>query len=199
MTTDFYTAVKERRSIYALSKQSPISDARIQEIVEEAVLHIPTSFNSQTTRAVVLVGAAHDKLWDITTETLRAVVPADAFEPTQQKMDMFKAAYGSVLFFSDDAIVEGLQQQFSSYADNFPIWANQSSGMLQFAVWTAFGIEGLGASLQHYNPLIDEKVKAEWNIPASWKLTAQMPFGTPVAPAGEKQFAPIADRVKFYN
>ena len=31
-----------------------------------------------------------------------------------------------------------------------------AAGMLQLAVWTALAEKGLGASLQHYNPLIDD-------------------------------------------
>ncbi|MDF2924017.1 MAG: nitroreductase [Paenibacillaceae bacterium] len=71
--------------------------------------------------------------------------------------------------------------------------------MLQFAVWTALALEGLGASLQHYNPLIDAEVSKVWNIPASWKLTAQMPFGAVAAPPAEKQFQPLEDRLKLYK
>lgn len=196
MSKQFWEAVKERRSIYALSKESPVSDARIQEIVEGAVLHSPTSFNSQSSRAVVLLGEQHDKLWDITTETLRKIVPAEQFEGTAQKLASFKAGYGSVLFFEDQAVVKSLQEKFALYADNFPVWANQSSGILQYVVWTAFAEEGLGASLQHYNPLIDDEVQQAFNIPAEWKLIAQMPFGKIASPAGEKEFAPIEDRVK---
>lgn len=54
-----------------------------------------------------------------------------------------------------------------------------------------FGNEGAGASLQHYNPLIDDAVAAEWKLPASWKLISQMPVGSREAPAGEKTFEPI--------
>jgi predicted oxidoreductase (fatty acid repression mutant protein) len=70
--------------------------------------------------------------------------------------------------------------------------------MLQNNVWNALTIEGLGASLQHYTELIEAQVKAEWNIPAKWKLTAQMPFGKPAAPAGEKAYYPLSERVKVY-
>lgn len=199
MSKQFLQAVKERRSIYALSKESPISDAQIKEIVEAAVLHSPTSFNSQSSRAVVLLGEQHDKLWDITTETLRKIVPAEQFEGTAQKLASFKAGYGSVLFFEDQAVVKGLQENFALYADNFPVWSNQSSGILQFVVWTAFAEEGLGASLQHYNPLIDDEVKQTFGIPSEWKLIAQMPFGKIAAPAGEKEFQPIEDRVKVHK
>lgn len=196
MSKSFFEAVKGRRSVYAISKESPISDARIQEIVEEAVLHSPTSFNSQSSRAVVLLGEQHDKLWDITAETLRKIVPTEQFEGTAQKLASFKAGYGSVLFFEDQAVVKQLQENFALYAENFPIWSNQSSGILQYVVWTAFAEEGLGASLQHYNPLIDDEVKETFNIPGEWKLIAQLPFGTPAAAPGEKEFQPIEDRVK---
>ena len=86
---DFFAAIKKRRSIYALKKESPISDDRIQELVEDAVKHGPTSFNSQSTRAVVLFGEQHDKLWDITTETLRKIVPEDSFSGTEEKNECF--------------------------------------------------------------------------------------------------------------
>ena len=83
----------------------------------------------------------------------------------------------------------------SKKVENFPIYEDQSTGMLQYIVWTALELEGFGATLQHYNPLIDADVKKEWGIPDSWKLTAQMPFGIPTAPAGEKSFSPIEERV----
>lgn len=196
MNKNFYEAIKERRSIYAISKESPISDERIQEIVEDIVKHVPSAFNSQTTRTVILLGESHDKLWDITMEALRKIVPANNFASTEAKINSFKSGHGTVLFFEDFAVVEALQQQFELYKDNFPVWALQTSGMMQFSVWTAFAIEGLGASLQHYTELIDEQVKKEFNIPESWKMLAQMPFGKIVKGAGEKEFNPIEDKVK---
>lgn len=199
MTKDFFTAIKERRSYYEINKDIKVSNDKIKEIVEFAVKYTPSSFNSQTARLVVLTDAAHDKLWDITTETLRKVVGEGNFEGTQKKMDSFKSGYGTVLFLEDESVVKSLQEQFSLYADNFPIWSQQSSGMHQFVVWTALEIEGLGASLQHYNPLIDDEVKNEWGIPTDWKLIAQMPFGHPTGQVGEKEFQPLENRVKFYS
>ncbi|KKD52633.1 MULTISPECIES: nitroreductase family protein [Paenibacillus] len=200
MTKDFFTALKDRRSYYGISKEQVISDQRIQEIVEEAVKYTPTSFNSQTSRAVVLLGEHHDKLWNITEDILREVVGnEEQFKSTAEKMKGFRSGYGTVLFFEDNNVVAGLQQQFEAYADNFPIWANQSNGMLQLVVWTALEQEGLGASLQHYNPLIDEKVKNEWNIPEHWKLIAEMPFGKPTFQPGDKEFQPIEERVKTFK
>ncbi|MGG0255861.1 nitroreductase family protein [Bacillus toyonensis] len=199
MTKDFYTALKERRTYYGINKEVQVSDEKIKEIVEFTVKHTPSAFNSQTARLVVLFGEAHDKLWDITTETLRKVVGDGDFSGTQQKMNSFKAGYGTVLFFEDEAIVKSLQEKFAAYAENFPIWSHQASGMHQLVVWTGLEAEGLGASLQHYNPLIDDEVKQEWNVPANWKLIAQMPFGNPTVAPGEKEFQPLEERVKFHK
>lgn len=196
---DFLSAIKNRRSIYGISKDSTISDERIEEIVNYAVMHTPSSFNSQSARVVLLLGRNHDELWDITKETLRKIVPSDKFSDTEAKIDSFKAGYGTVLFFEDQAVIESMQKQFELYKDNFPIWSMHSSGMLQLVIWTALESEGLGASLQHYNPLIDEDVKKRWNIPASWKLIAQMPFGKPTGAAPEKTFLPVDERVKVYR
>lgn len=199
MAKDFYEVLEERRSHRAISNDIQVSDERIKEIVEIAVKHTPSAFNSQSSRVVVLTGDSHNRLWDITTNILKQVVgDSQDFTPTQAKMDAFKAGYGTVLFFEDETVIKSLQEQFPLYADNFPIWAEQSSGMLQLAIWSAFTAEGLGASLQHYNPLIDEQVKAEWNVPSHWKLKAQMPFGKPIATPPEKSFKPIEERVKFY-
>lgn len=199
MSKDFYSVLKERRSYYGINKDVQVSNERIKEIVEFAVKYTPSAFNSQTARLVILTGKSHDELWNITTDTLRKVMGDRDFTGTQQKMDAFKSGYGTVLFFEDEAGVKSLQKQFPSYADNFPIWSNQASGMHQLVIWAALESEGLGASLQHYNPLIDEEVKKEWNIPSNWKLIAQMPFGNPTLQPGEKEFQPIENRVKFYS
>ena len=196
MTKDFYSAVEARRTIYEISSEAVISDERIQEVINHVVKHTPSAFNSQSSRVVVLLGENHTKLWNITTETLRKIVPAENFGPTEEKMRAFGGGYGTVLIFEDSAVIESLQKQFELYKDNFPIFSHHSSGMLQYAIWTALELEGFGASLQHYNPLIDEEVKHEWNLPNSWNLMAQMPFGKPVAPPKEKQFQPIEERVK---
>lgn len=188
--------LKERRSIYAINKDIPITPERIEEIVGQSVKYVPTSFNSQTGRVLILFDEQHEKLWDLTKETLRKIVPADQFASTEEKMASFRSGRGTILFFEEQTIIEGLQQQFALYADNFPVWSEQSSGMLQLIVWIALANEGVGASLQHYNPLVDEQVAKEWSVPSSWKLIAQMPFGGIAAKAGDKEFAPLQERVR---
>ena len=199
MNNNFKLAYENRRSIYAIGKESRVSKEEISSIVNHAVQYVPSAFNSQSSRVVVLLGENHDKLWNITRETLRKMIPEGSFASTNEKMDAFQNGYGTLLFFEDQAVVEGLQEQFALYKDNFPIWSLQSSGMLQFTIWVSLEEAGLGASLQHYNPLIDDLVKAQWNLPDKWKLLAQMPFGNPKETPSEKEFSPLESRVKVFE
>ena len=178
-------AAETRRSIYALNNTLPLSNEEVTKIIEHAVLHTPSSFNSQ--------------VWHFVEEALRAVVPAEQFEATAQKLNLFKAGAATVLFFEDQDVVKGLQEQFPSYAANFPIWADQANGMIQYAVWTTLAAAGIGANLQHYNPLPDAAIAKEWNLPESWLLRAQMVIGGIAAPAGEKTFQPIEGRLKVFG
>lgn len=197
---DFDSALKKRRTIYALDSASPVSDQEIVDTISQTVKDVPSAFNNQSQRAVVLFGAEHKKLWnDIVLETLRTVVPADNFQPSEQKIAGFAAGHGTVLYFDETKITNSLKEQFPLYEDNFDPWAEQSNGMVQHAVWVALAQLNLGASLQHYNPLIDEQVKSAFGLPATWRLRAQMPFGAIAAPAGEKEYVPIEERVKVFG
>lgn len=199
MAKNFYDSVEDRRSYYGISKEKVVSDERIQEVVEHAITYSPTAFNSQSGRVLLLLDKEHDKLWDITMEELRKVVPAENFGPTEEKINSFKAGYGTVLYYEEDSITKGLQEQFPAYAHNFPKWAEQSNGMLQYIVGVSLEQEGFGASLQHYNELIEEQVKKEWSIEGSWRLIAQMPFGKPTFVPGEKEYEPIENRLKVFK
>jgi len=195
MTSNALSLFTKRRTQYALGKELPVAEAEVEALIRQAIRIAPSAFNSQSSRAVILFGAMHEKLWNITRETLRPLVPAEAFGSTDAKMNGFAAGAGTVLFFEDQAVIEELRKKFPLYADAFPMFSEHSAGIAQFAVWTALADIGIGASLQHYNPLIDAAVAEQWNLPASWKLRAQMPFGANLQPFPEKTF--IADEVRF--
>lgn len=200
MSNSFIELIKKRRTIYSLGNNLPVSQDRIAALIKEAVKHSPTAFNSQSSRVVVLFGENHKKLWNIVKDALRAIVPADAFAATESKIDnAFLSGAGTVLFFEDQSVVKGLQEQFALYADNFPVWSEQASGIAQFAVWTALSEENIGASLQHYNPVIDEQVSKAWDILADWKLRAQLVFGSIEQEAGEKAFIDDESRFRIFN
>lgn len=196
----FQSLAEARRSIYAINDQLPVSKEEIVKLVEHAVLHTPSAFNSQSSRLVVLFGEDHEKLWQITEDKLRAIVNDDtAFESTKQKIDSFKAGAGTVLFYEDQTVIKGLQENFALYADRFPVWSEHTSAMHQYAIWTALASLNIGASLQHYNPIIDEEVDSTWNIDPEWNLVAQLVFGGIEQPAGEKEFAPVDSRLKVFG
>lgn len=200
MERNFRQALEHRRSYYSIGAASPAADDKIEEIVRFAVKHVPSAFNSQSTRIVLLFGKQHARLWQIVSEILRGIVPDEAFTATEAKIDgSFAAGHGTVLFFEDTSVIHDLQQQFPTYAPNFPVWSQHTSAMHQLAVWTMLEDAGLGASLQHYNPLIDRSVRTEWELPETWELIAQMPFGIPTGKPKEKTFQPLDRRIKVFK
>ncbi|MGL5272051.1 MAG: nitroreductase family protein [Phocaeicola sp.] len=200
MSRNFREALAHRRSYYNITNSSPISDEEIKDILESVVKNTPSAFNSQSTRVVLLLSGHHKKFWEITKSKLKEIVSSDAYPATEGKIDgCFAAGYGTVLFFEDKAVVEGLQNAFPLYKDNFPIWSHHTSAMHQLAVWTMLEDKGLGASLQHYSPLVDSDVYKEWNINPNWQLIAQMPFGTPTKEPDAKEMKPLKDRLVIFK
>ncbi|HDH7817921.1 TPA: nitroreductase family protein [Klebsiella michiganensis] len=188
MTSNFLNLANNRRTIYALGKDIRIPEGELISTIKEAVKQAPSAFNSQSSRILILLGEQHIRFWELTREQLRKIVPAENFSGTSDKIDGFAAAAGSVLFFEDQDVIKSLQEQFAAYADNFPVWSEHSTGIAQYAVWLALAEKGVGANLQHYNPLVDDDVRKEWNVPSTWKLRAHMNFGAILSPAAEKAF-----------
>ncbi|KAJ5368957.1 uncharacterized protein N7496_008717 [Penicillium cataractarum] len=204
-TSTLLEVVKARRTYYGLKAESPISDDVIERIVQDSVLHVPSSFNTQTSRIVLLLKEEHKKVWDIAISAMEGLVaaghvPKEMFENhTKPKLDAFRAAYGTVLFFVDYESLAPIKEKFAIYADKFDPFALESNAMSQYLVWLALEAEGFGANLQHYSPLIDEQVTKTWNLPASWKLDAQLVFGVPTSEPGEKTFEPLENRFKVFG
>lgn len=195
MSNTYLDAITRRRSQYALGRNVSQSQDQVTALIQEAVRQAPSSFNSQSSRALILHGEQSVAFWDIVKEELRKIVPAEAFAATENKINSFAAGTGTVLFYEDMDVIAGLQASFPLYADNFPIWSEHSTAIAQYATWVALSEAGIGASLQHYNPLPDAAVAARWNVPASWKLRAQMPFGSNEGGFGEKTY--IDDATRF--
>jgi uncharacterized protein len=195
----FIDHIKNRRTYYALGKDISVPAARVNEIVQAVVDHTPSALNSQSNRAVTLFGAEHDRLWDIVADTLRAKLGEERWQQSAAHIAGFKAGAGTVMFFEDKTVADGMAEKYPTYALQVPIWATQSNAMVQFAAWTALEAEGLGANLQHYNPLIDEKVAETWKLPSTWVLRAQMVFGERKGEASEKTFLPIEDKFKTFG
>ena len=192
--------ISARRSYYDLGRDVEVTDGDIIVAIEDAVRFTPSAFNSQSQRAAVMLGSEHEALWNITETALRKKIGDQRYAgATEGKIEGFRSAYGTVLFFDDMTKTCETGNRFPSNVGNFPVWAQQSSGMLQFATWMVLEDMGLGASLQHYNPLIDAQVRERWGLPSDWKLIAQMPFGSIASPAGEKSFEPVGGRMRAFG
>jgi predicted oxidoreductase (fatty acid repression mutant protein) len=200
MKRDFKEALKLRRSYYAITSSSPIPDKEIEDIVKFASDNVPSAYNSQSTRMVLLMGEHHQIVWSIVKETLRKMIDPAAFEETEKKINQsFASGYGTILFLEDGGVIEKLQEENPLYKEKFADWSQHTAGMHQLAVWVMLEDAGFGASLQHYNPIIDEAVRARWNLPAAWRLIAQMPFGEPLEHPQKKPMKPIEERVKVFR
>ena len=175
-----------------IDKNVDLEEEKIVSMIEEVAELVPDAFNMKSSKVGVLFGEEHNRLWDNIYEVFEGKVP-------REKIDSFKNGYGTVLYFVDGDIVENMQGQFEAYSENFPVWANQASGMLQISIWTGLRELGLGASLQHYNPVIDNMVKEMLDIPSSYNLLAQMPFGNIVGEVEDKEKEDISERVKIYK
>ena len=189
---NFTDTLTRRRSVYVLNKDLPIEKAELAAIIARVTTLVPDAFNMRSQRLVVATGAKQEALWE-------AVYEAFDGKVGREKIDGFKAAYGTVLYYTNTTVVKRLQDQFPRYAENFPTWAAQSNGMLQFSIWSALAEVGIGANIQHYNPVIDEAVRKLFDLPVDWQLVAQMPFGGIAAQPDAKESEDISRRVRFFE
>ena len=98
MTGNFLELARKRRTIYVLGKDIPVPENELIGTVIEAVKQAPSAFNSQSSRLLILLGEQHARLWELTREQLRKIVPAESFSGTSDKIDGFAATAGSILF-----------------------------------------------------------------------------------------------------
>jgi len=198
-TTSLLDAIAHRRTVYDLQPTSPIHDARIVEIVHHITLHVPSSFNCQSARFVVLFRGEHQRLWDHARDIMEKVLPSTVFSTYFEPMiAKYHKGYGTILCFEDQDSVAELKKQYEGIItpEKFEQWSEHSAGMHQFALWCALEAEGMGANLQHYNPHIDEMVRKIWNVSPGWSLKAQLVFGTPEKHTERKKEAkPLEERV----
>ena len=70
----------KRRSIYNLGNKILLKQTEVEDLLKQALKDVPSAFNSQSSRIVLLLNQNHTKLWnDITLNTLKAIVDEDKF------------------------------------------------------------------------------------------------------------------------
>ena len=62
-TKPFLTEIENRRTIYKTKTSISISDEELEEMIEHIVKYMPSAFNSQSTRVVLLLNDQHIKFW----------------------------------------------------------------------------------------------------------------------------------------
>ncbi len=190
--------IASRRSVSALKRDENLKKDELIEVIEQSLYHSPTAFNSQSSKVLVLLDEDHVAFWEAVKDRLRPLVNG-SFDKTEAKINGFSNGNGTVLYFEDQMIQDELKAKIPLYANEVSLWASQSQGILQYVVWMLLTSMGLSASLQHYNPLIDDYVYTELGIERSLSLVAMMPFGLPAELPSEKFQRPIKDRVLSIN
>lgn len=183
--------ISGRRTLYQLKPELPsgVTLQEIQKYIQTIIKDTPTAFNSQVNRAVILTGQTHKKVWDHVVEG----IPVEAGK--KRPASVRDEAYGSIIFFTDDVTTKKFQADFARWASAFPQFADHTSGAAQIHSWTLLEGLGLGAHLQHYNPLVKEALGD--SVPAEWQVHSQLCFGTPIEGPGEKTF--IENEVNILN
>lgn len=185
--SEFKNVVKARRTIYVLGNESDYSIEEIVANIRETQKNVPTAFNSQTSRLVVLTGEANDKFWDLIYSVQKDVLNSEVWDFMSPIMTGAKNGIGTVLFFEDRDAVAKMPtkgQRTEAYKQN-------NSAISQYAIWLTLADMNLGGSLQHFNvgyeQGFDRSVRELFDLPESYEMIAQMPFGSIAQPAGEKE------------
>lgn len=156
---NFEKYLSSRRSIYKLGKNTKLSVEEIENLVSIATKYVPSPFNDQSQRVVLLLNDNHEKFWDIVYQELKKIAPPENLAKTEEKLKNFANGIGTILFFDDKTVTDSYGKQFPLYEENFRVWSEHANAMLQYILWLELSKEELGASLQHYNPVIDQAIK----------------------------------------
>lgn len=177
MTCDILDLFTKRHSFYEINSSLPINKDEVSETIRKALELYPSPFNSQSARIALLFDRHHADFWKIVEQTLLKSAPSEKAAAIQNKIASFAQGAGTLLFYIDKSVITAQEKDFPLYAIHFKNWGYQCNAILQFMIWSAFANRQIGANLQHYNPIIDDEVKATFHISEDWELVAQMPFG----------------------
>lgn len=185
---NLHEVVKKRRSI-----RNYLTDVDWEDIIEviELAQNTPSAFNMQCVRVVLAKEKAHAKIWEIVLSKVIPVTDPKNLDATKEKIKKLSSGAGTLLIYIDNEVVEGLANKFPLYATHFKQWAIEEVGMFQYLLWLGLTDKGYGASLQHYNPLIDDEIAIHFRLENDWKLVSQIPFGKPNESPQTKTLEPL--------
>ena len=192
---DIMEQLAKRHSFYEINNKIALKEEEISDSIKTALKLYPSPFNSQSARLLVLYNKEHQKFWQLVEKELLKSAPKEKAASISERINSFYVGFGTILYFLDTNIIKTQEKQMPLYAKNFNTWAHHSNAMLQYMIWTSFANNHIGASLQHYNPLINEAVQKNFDIPKNWELIAQMPFGGIVNTPQAHSFENIEEKI----
>ena len=71
---EFVQLLKERRSIYEIENKTLVSDEYLKDMLTQVILYAPTSFNSQSSKMVLLLRQEHKEFWNVVMQELKSRV-----------------------------------------------------------------------------------------------------------------------------
>lgn len=93
-------SLAKRRTYYNINKELPVTEADVIALVENTTELVPDAFNMKSARVIVATKEKQDALWD-------AIYDAFGGKVAREKIDSFKAGYGTLLYFYDEDVVKG--------------------------------------------------------------------------------------------
>ncbi|KDN53416.1 Nitroreductase [Tilletiaria anomala UBC 951] len=176
----FLDGVKARRSIHQNTDKEILGQDELITPVSDTIKYSPSAFNSQSSRAIILLGKAHKNYWN---EFVPQNLGENQLKAVQKRLPWFAAAQGTVIFFEDKKVIDEYRGGASAFSHLWDDWSNQASGMAQINLWTALEAEGYGVNLQHVAPMAGEGFKPMFNaalkVPSGWIVQAELVFGYP--------------------
>lgn len=187
-----------RRSIYHIGRNTPVTAEEVTEKLQILIPTIPTAYHVESSRLIVASGQLHEKLWDTLHDSQKAFVDPERYEAIAPRFEQAKRGVGILLFFEDRAVVD----EMPTSPERQAAYKEQNSAMLTFASWLLLADLGLGASLHHFNIGYDlgydKVVRDLLDLPETYELMAEMPFGSIEAQPDEKARVSGDERVKLY-
>jgi predicted oxidoreductase (fatty acid repression mutant protein) len=166
-----------RRSIRQL-RDGSLPRGALARIVA-AARSVPAAYNRPPWH-IVVVHERSGGFWDVVEAAFRDRLGGDRLARYLDRLAGFRGGVGAVLVYEDRTAVEEMRQACGIDHDQARAYSEQGLGMVQLALWLAIVAEGLGASLQHWEALIEDRVAAFLGLPADrFRLAATMPLGFP--------------------
>lgn len=171
--------MEKRRSAYVVGKDTDLTPEEITDAVTETALHVPTAFNAQSHRLAVVYGEVNDKVWDIIYDSAQSFVDPEQLKEMEAVYKNPKNGIGTILFFEDRDAVEA---NIPANEERSQVYKLDGSANSQLTAWLTLTELGLGATLQHHNigyeHGFDKAFRELLDLPESYELVAEMPFGS---------------------